>query len=746
MSSCAICNTAGARACTRCRSISYCSRECQQKDWPSHRLLCAQYHTQPPRPSPSHRRAILLRSEAKTPQLEWVRCIKVENHPDFGTYELNEGVDTLLLSLDSGPTTTYSGITRVPFQRNVPRKRDLDHTIELSFRDHFLSDGSLENQAVVEVTKGKAVHDWRGPLLFMRKKEVGFDPMSYEDVTLQDFRDIIDYLISYRNPQFENCGYTIADVDALMGNYDEQEQAKGKGAREHENQPLKAKPAWRQKLDELKRQQADIEHRILHPREPTHDEMIEWIRDIKQMQALSAPKLLNSTLTKRRLKSVRVNCVGDLHPDKGKYSMIELPGGHPFFEDGFQASPISPISKLVGFPVRGKRQPRYPDSDNTPESYDNAAAAYLFTEIDPGNPHWGFSLSRLYWGYQVGSIVLMRDDGEDLTVEQAEALCSFCQIIVAPLLESALVGKVAKESIMDMLTPELFQQTVDLVRDQRDHVHALLRTRTDADIFPSTPSAEIAGPVLPPLPSSSSSTSPPPPTTRPALWDRKDSKLDTTILGDPPPPPTPLYDAPPDLASDPYIRAIRLACVAEGKTTPTDTASTGKFTPLLLPPAHPAFAAPIAPLSRLAGLPIRCWRDPSSTQPPPTPSGFVSSSDPDPRVADILPPAAGDNPEVSHLFIEWEDLGHPFWGFAPPAWQRDVGSVVVVRADGEDLDEGVCRALVEYVVGRCQPLFEEALEGKRERGSVVARIGPGEWMGKITAAGGGKEEEVVEAV
>ncbi|KAH7048451.1 hypothetical protein B0J12DRAFT_574958, partial [Macrophomina phaseolina] len=194
MSSCAICNTAGARACTRCRSISYCCRECQQKDWPSHRLLCAQFLTQPPRPSPSHRRAILLRPEAKTPRLEWVRCIKVENHPDFGTYELNEGVDTLLLSLDSGPATTYSGITRVPFQRNIPRKRDLDHTIELSFRDDILNDSSLKNLAVVEVTKGRAVHDWRGPLVFMRKKEVGFDPMSYEDITLQDFRDIVDYL------------------------------------------------------------------------------------------------------------------------------------------------------------------------------------------------------------------------------------------------------------------------------------------------------------------------------------------------------------------------------------------------------------------------------------------------------------------------------------------------------------------------------------------------------------------------
>lgn len=732
MSSCAICNTAGARACTRCRSISYCSRDCQQKDWSSHRLLCAQFHAQPPRPSPSHRRAILLRPEAKTPQLEWVRCTKVENHPDYGTYELNDGIDTLMLSSDSGPTTNYSGITRVPFHRNIPRKRDLDHTIEASFRDNFLHDGSTSNQAVHNVTKGKAVHDWRGPMVFMRKKELGYNPLSYEDITLQDFRDVVDYLIYYGNPQFENTGYSIADVDALMGNYGDDELGKGDAVKELDEHEAASRPPWRKKLDELKRQQADIDQKILHPREPTHDEMIEWIRDIKQMQALSAPKLLNSTLTKRRLKSVRVNCVGDLHSDKGKFTAVEMPGGHPFFEDGFQASPISPVSKLVGFPVRGKRQPRYPDSDNTPESYDNPAAAHLFTEMDPRSPHWGFSLSRLYWGYQVGSIVLMRDDGEDLTVEQAEALCGFCQVVVAPLLEDALVEAVAKETIMDMISPQLFEQTIDLVRDQRNQVQALLKGKTTADIFPLN---TTASPLLPtPTTATTTATAAP---SRPSLWDRKDSKLDTTTLS-PPPSVQPLSPddstSPPALAPSPFTRAVRISCVAD--TTPTSP----KHIALALPPTHPAFSAPIAPLSRLAGLPVRCWRDPSSTQPPATPAGWVSSSEPDARVASILPPAAGDNPEVSHLMIEWEDMRHPFWGFASPAWQRDVGSVVVVRADGGDLDVAVCRALVEYVVGRCQPLFEEALQGKRERGSVVGRIGPGEWVGKgvgVWVEGGG---------
>jgi hypothetical protein len=30
--------------CVRCKLVSYCSRECQKKDWKQHRLECKKFH------------------------------------------------------------------------------------------------------------------------------------------------------------------------------------------------------------------------------------------------------------------------------------------------------------------------------------------------------------------------------------------------------------------------------------------------------------------------------------------------------------------------------------------------------------------------------------------------------------------------------------------------------------------------------------------------------------------------------
>ena len=87
-STCTICSSPNAKDCAQCHSARYCSPECQQTDWPCHRLLCSQYatHKSSSRPSPSHYRAILFSPNEDKLKLIWLEC-KNEDSDTGGTFE-----------------------------------------------------------------------------------------------------------------------------------------------------------------------------------------------------------------------------------------------------------------------------------------------------------------------------------------------------------------------------------------------------------------------------------------------------------------------------------------------------------------------------------------------------------------------------------------------------------------------------------------------------------------------------------
>ncbi|KAI0096266.1 hypothetical protein GGR51DRAFT_553626 [Nemania sp. FL0031] len=71
---CTYCEVKGHYRCSGCMSARYCSRVCQSKDWPIHRLLCGHLSefTKTPRPSPDHVVAILFPAEEATPRFIWL--------------------------------------------------------------------------------------------------------------------------------------------------------------------------------------------------------------------------------------------------------------------------------------------------------------------------------------------------------------------------------------------------------------------------------------------------------------------------------------------------------------------------------------------------------------------------------------------------------------------------------------------------------------------------------------------------
>ncbi|KAF2179438.1 hypothetical protein K469DRAFT_694128 [Zopfia rhizophila CBS 207.26] len=186
--SCVICDASPARQDDRCKSAWYCSTQCQEVDWPSHKLLCRKYSSaRSSRPTKRHRLAILFPPDKVRPKLVWVLCEKKSD-------EFEGSRECAQLSTFLGNDMDRRHVQRVP-----SRDRDLDDTIEVAFRGMFLKDGSKSNRSLYASigTAGTMNGDWRGPIIILAKPGIGRDPPDYRDITLHDFRYALDYFISY---------------------------------------------------------------------------------------------------------------------------------------------------------------------------------------------------------------------------------------------------------------------------------------------------------------------------------------------------------------------------------------------------------------------------------------------------------------------------------------------------------------------------------------------------------------------
>ncbi|KAI9050950.1 hypothetical protein LZ554_005061 [Drepanopeziza brunnea f. sp. 'monogermtubi'] len=83
-----------------------------------------------------------------------------------------------------------------------------------------------------------------------------------------------------------------------------------------------------------------------------------------------------------------------------------------------------------------------------------------------------------------------------------------------------------------------------------------------------------------------------------------------------------------------------------------------------------------------------------------------------------------DNQPATFLNLTVDPKIDAEWGFAPPTWQSQVGSVLLVRQDGKELTCKQARALAEYMQHRVSDSFEEAMESgeQKQRRSQVLKM------------------------
>lgn len=379
---CIICEKPGALDCGRCKSSRYCSGECQRSDWPVHKLLCASFSRFDitTRPSKTHFRGFFFPQDQTKPQVVWLDCPWRHDEDEGVKYQYPD------LKPFLGPKSSPSVI---PILIDAILQRHLPDTIHISYRDTFLIDGSKPNQsveAVLATMPGRA-HDWRGPIVTVGKEGLDMDPNNCRDLTMNDFRYIADYLISYNR--------------------------------------------W-----------------PLHIETPI----------VRSTGAVT--------------KGVRINCLGDRKIfNKLHYEPVDVPSTDPIFNDFWHLT--SDIADRVGIPILTLRCPvslqwatmDKLDGFGSASPYDNKGATYLHLCCDPkadnssSGPSWAWADRQ--WQKFVGSVIVVRRDEQPLLPIHIEALCTYSQYEVGPLMGHS-IGDYApdepltREAVLQMICRPTF--------------------------------------------------------------------------------------------------------------------------------------------------------------------------------------------------------------------------------------------------------------------------------------------------
>ena len=174
-----MCNATASKACVQCGSATYCGKRCQRADWKTHKILCKSLSTCSPRPSEAHKLVILFPEDEDDPKLEWMP------------------LDDKVLTQSSVISKYIGNVSpgRTHLTASELREFELPHPLTIVYRDKFLFDGSKPNKVCLKLADGKTIYKFSGPMIAMRD-----DDETIEDMTLSDFRHVIDHFREHHKP------------------------------------------------------------------------------------------------------------------------------------------------------------------------------------------------------------------------------------------------------------------------------------------------------------------------------------------------------------------------------------------------------------------------------------------------------------------------------------------------------------------------------------------------------------------
>ncbi len=146
---------------------------------------------------------------------------------------------------------------------------------------------------------------------------------------------------------------------------------------------------------------------------PTHKLLCSKFKDGTQIYSLHSAQTV---------QGVRISCSGDIYVlGMNKFTPVDVSVLDPVFK-----ADKSKSSKMVGFPIRARKLLPHPAWKDSQESnmYENQEATRLFRDMDPERGG-GFGIVSWSWDLGVGSVLVVRDDGRDITPQQVEAVCYY---------------------------------------------------------------------------------------------------------------------------------------------------------------------------------------------------------------------------------------------------------------------------------------------------------------------------------
>lgn len=153
----------------------------------------------------------------------------------------------------------------------------------------------------------------------------------------------------------------------------------------------------------------------------------------------------------------RINCEGDQRFGVEKYAAVAVPRNHMVLLAN--TGPVE-ISRLIGCPLLVRKYPSDRRWIDDVSGYSNQSVIFVQMNTDPRSQHWGWAPPE--WDGP-RSVLMVHQDGKDISPKQVEALSDFAQSRLQPLCGGSTgAGPVSetKQEVIDWMTKKKESQDI----------------------------------------------------------------------------------------------------------------------------------------------------------------------------------------------------------------------------------------------------------------------------------------------